>query len=96
MLGQFTLSAQWKTAVRLEYYADPSGTIIHTHTPNGFQTAGASLNLDYTPTENLLCRIEGRWLKSRDALFERDNALVQNNYLIAASVAVKLSNTLNR
>ncbi len=96
VLGQFTLSEQWKTAVRLEYYADPSGTIIHTHTPNGFQTAGASLNLDYTPTENLLCRIEGRWLKSRDALFERGNALVQNNYLIAASVAVKLSNTLNR
>ncbi|MFD2033808.1 porin [Belliella marina] len=63
IIGQYTISNTWKTAIRAEYYQDETGIIIPTGTVNGFQTTGLSLNLDYSPSRNIVCRIEGRWLK---------------------------------
>jgi len=96
LIGQFTLAENWKTSVRAEYYGDPSGVIIHAIAPNGFQTTGVSLNLDYTPTASMLCRVEGRWLKSKDRIFERNNSLSNTNFILAASVSVKFSTTIKR
>lgn len=75
-------------AGRAEYYQDENGVIIATSTPNGFKTSGYSINLDYAPAANMLCRIEGRTFQSKDAIFSENGATVNNNYSIVTSFAI--------
>lgn len=94
IIGQFTINKTWKTAIRAEYYQDEMGVIIPKNTPNGFKTTGLSLNLDYSPTQNIICRLEGRWLNSKDNIFETKKIPTNNNVIIGVSIAIKLSETL--
>jgi hypothetical protein len=96
IIGQFTINKNWKTAIRAEYYQDETGIIIPTGPINGFKTTGLSLNFDYSPTQNITCRLEARWLNSRDDIFETKTAPTNNNFIIGASIAVKFSETLKR
>ena len=90
IIGQYHFSDHWKSAVRAEYYQDETGIIISTDTPNGFQTTGLSLNLDYLPSKKIICRIEGRLLNSKDEVFETKTGTSNNNFIIATSIAIKL------
>ncbi len=65
--------------------------MIPTATRNGFKTTGLSLNADYLPTPFIACRIEGRLLSSKDKIFEKKNSLTNQNFILAASVAVKFN-----
>lgn len=69
---RFTPTAKWAFALRGEYYSDEKGVIIATGTPNGFKTTGISLNIDYMPAANMVLRLEGRNLQSRDELFTKN------------------------
>ncbi len=89
VIGRFTLSEKWVLGLRSEYYADENQVIIATNTPNGFQTLGFSANFDYTPLPNVLCRLEGRLLNSKDDIFEQDNEAMSNNFFVLGSIAVK-------
>lgn len=91
IIGQFSINQNWKTAIRAEYYQDETGIIIPTGTINGFRTTGLSLNLDYSPTSNIICRLEGRWLNSQDNIFETKTTLTNNNFIIGTSIAIKFS-----
>jgi hypothetical protein len=91
IIGQFSINESWKAAIRAEYYQDQTGIIIPTNTANGFQTSSLSLNLDYSPTPAIYCRIEGRWMKSEDAIFETKTNPSTNNFIIGTSMAVRLS-----
>lgn len=94
IIGQFLINKSWKTAIRAEYYQDQSGIIIRSATPNGFATTGLSINIDYSPTKNSMCRLEGRWLKSKDQHFEHSDSFTTSNFIIAASVAIRFSKVL--
>lgn len=94
LIGQYSLNQFLKTAVRVEYYQDKTGIIIPTETTNGFQTTGISLNLDYLPISNLVCRLEGRWINSKDPIFGTRTSPSNNNFIIAASIAVGFLETL--
>jgi hypothetical protein len=96
IIGQYQINKTWKTAIRGEYYQDETGIIIPTGTQNGFKTTGLSLNFDYSPTQNLFCRLEGRWLNSRDPIFETNSASKNNNFILATSIAIRFSETLNK
>ncbi len=96
LIGQFTINKNWKTAIRVEYYQDKTGIIIATGTPNGFKTSGFSFNVDYSKTENMIVRIEGRWLNSQDPIFNRNSSLTNNNYFIGTSVALKFNEILSK
>lgn len=91
MIGQYAINKTWKTAIRVEYYQDEKGIIIMTGAPNGFQTTGISLNFDYSPTKNIICRLEGRWLNSKDQIFETKTDLTQNNFFIGTSISIRFS-----
>lgn len=91
IIGQYTINKVWKTALRIEYYQDKTGVIIPTGTTNGFQTTGYSLNMDYAPNQNIMCRLEGRLLNSKDPIFEAQTNLTDSNFIIAASIAIKFS-----
>lgn len=47
VLMKYQFDNQWSLAGRVEYFSDKNGVIIATETPNGFQTFGYSLNVDY-------------------------------------------------
>lgn len=94
IIGQFSLSQSWNAAIRAEYYQDQTGIIIQTNTLNGFRTSGISLNIDYSPTPAIFCRIEGRWMKSEDAIFETKTSPSSNNFMIGTSIAVRFSEVL--
>jgi hypothetical protein len=89
LITQFSINEKWKTAIRAEYYHDDKGVIIQTGTLNGFRTTGVSLNFDYNPTSNVVLRIEGRWMNSKDRIFEKNNILTDNNFFVATSLAIK-------
>lgn len=95
-IGQYALNQNWKTAVRAEYYQDATGIIITTGGINGFRTTGLSWNLDYAPSQNIVWRIEGRWLSSRDNIFDSGNGMTNNNFIIGTSLAIKYANSLTK
>lgn len=96
IIGQFTIDKHWKTSIRAEYYQDQTGIIIPTGTANGFSTSGFSLNLDYFPTSNIACRLEGRYLKSKDNIFDANSTPKDDNFFIAASIAIKFFDTMSK
>ncbi|MCS3800702.1 porin [Niastella sp. OAS944] len=79
---------QWAFAVRGEYYSDEHGVIIYTGTKNGFKTSGFSANVDYLPVSNIVLRLEGRTLRSRDKIFVKNENSVDDNTAITFSAAV--------
>lgn len=95
-ISQFTLNDYWSAAIRAEYYQDHTGIIIPTENLSGFQTTGLSLNFDYSPQANIVCRLEGRWLQSGDAVFDTNSSLLSNNFIIASSIAIKFSEYLRK
>ncbi len=93
IIGRVSLSESWKMAMRAEYYHDPTGIMIPTVTSNGFQTKGLSLNVDYSPAPAIILRLEGRWFNSKDAIFETNGSLSQNNFVVASSLALTIPKT---
>lgn len=89
IIGQYTLNNKIKTALRAEYYQDKTGIIIPQNASIGFKTFGLSSNYDYMPYENILCRLEARWLHNQEAYFETNDNLSNHNFIMAASMALK-------
>ncbi|MEA5259692.1 porin [Arcicella aquatica] len=87
---KYTPNAQWSGAVRWEYYQDKNGVIIATNTPNGFQTSGYSLNVDYKASDNILWRVEGRLLESKDNIFIKEGQTVKDNFSLNTSIAISI------
>ena len=96
LIGQFKINENWRSAIRMEYYQDETGIIIPTETVNGFQTSGFSLNLDYTPEKNIACRLEGRFLHSKDDIFVSGTGSSNNNFIIGTSIAIKFAEKLSK
>jgi opacity protein-like surface antigen len=88
LIAKYNVSSKVSLTARGEYYQDENGVIISTGTPNGFKTTGISLNVDYAPSSDILLRIEGRSLKSKDKVFAKGNAMNNNNSFITAAFAL--------
>ncbi len=87
ILMKYQLNNKWALAGRLEYYSDKNGVIIKTETPNGFQTFGYSVNVDYAILKNVVFRTEARGFSSKDAIFMKNNEYQQGNFFITTSLA---------
>lgn len=101
VIGQFRINKTWKTTIRAEYYQDETAVLIGVYnavseTINGFGTSGLSLNIDYSPVQNIICRVEGRWLNSRDKVFETKTTPTNNNFIIGTSIAIKFSEIITK
>lgn len=88
LILKYAVNDSWALAARGEYYYDKNGVIIASGTPNGFQTAGFSLNIDYMPASNAVLRLEARTLNSKDEVFVKGNGISNNNTFITTSIAV--------
>lgn len=87
---RFSPTDKFNISSRFEYYSDKEEVIIKTGTKNGFQTLGSSLNLDYKIQENMLCRIEGRILNSKDKIFLMGQRQTSHNIFVTGSLAFRL------
>lgn len=85
---RYTVNDRINVAARLEYYQDPKGVIMSTGTPNGFKTLGYSANFDYSISDHLLWRIEGRALQSKDDIFTKNSEPTSEDHFITTSLAV--------
>jgi hypothetical protein len=83
------VTSQVSYAARAEYYSDKNNVIIPVESGERFRSHAYSLTLDYSPTENIALRLEGRWLKSPQPLFLRENHHVTDNFFIVSSLAVR-------
>ena len=92
LIAKFKLNPDFSLTARGEYYQDKKGVIIPiaigTGTQNGFKTTGFSLNLDYAPASNMLFRIEGRTLNSKDDIFTKGNFTTNSNSFITTAFAL--------
>lgn len=88
VVARYVMNDKFRFAARAEYYQDKGDVIISTGTPNGFQTYGYSLNFDYVPADNIMLRIEGRGLNSKDKIFTNGNSPSNTNYFITTSLAI--------
>ncbi len=89
LILRYAISPKWAIAARGEYYDDKYGVIIASGTPNGFKTAGYSVNVDYAPIPNAVIRLELRSLNSKDNVFTKGSgAATNNNTFFTSSIAV--------
>jgi hypothetical protein len=92
MILRFSPSSKINIAARGEYYHDKNGVIVATATDNGFQTFGTSLNFDYQIAPQVMWRIEGRNLSSRDAIFNgKGTDLAKNKTYLTTALTFTLN-----
>ena len=89
LIGRYSFTQKIAAALRLEYYSDPTGIIIPLPNEAPFKTKGFSLNVDYLQNENVMLRLEGRWLQSKQEMFSYQHKAVKDNFFIVSSMAVK-------
>lgn len=90
LIAKYAPTDKINLAVRGEYYNDKNGVIITSGTENGFQTFGASLNIDYQILPNLVWRTEVKSLNSKGAVFlDRDDNLKKGNVMAITSLAIR-------
>lgn len=85
---KYTINDKWSVTGRAEYYSDKNGVMISTPTTHGFQTAGFSLNVDLSPVKNVLLRLEGKQLSSKDAVFSKGSSMAKTNSTVMASLSI--------
>lgn len=90
VIVKYSPTEKHNVAIRTEYYNDENGVIIGTNTPNGFKTWGYSINYDYQIRKNIMWRIEGRGLSSKDKVFTGNNKSGNDNFFITTSLAIAL------
>ncbi|UYZ60188.1 porin [Hymenobacter latericus] len=90
---RYRLSSKWSATVRGEFYRAARGVVIRSVAPRAAEQsvrlAGASVNCDYAPSAMVLCRLEGRVLRSAAPLFEDGNNSLRQLYAnITSSIAI--------
>ncbi|TDN40444.1 porin [Hymenobacter sp. UV11] len=89
---KYKLAEQFSTTLRGEYYYAQRGVFINGISPGladaDFKAGGTSLNFDYLPTANVAFRIEGRYLRSQNAIFQHDTGPSRNYGNLTTSVAL--------
>jgi len=89
LILKYAINPKWAVAARGEYYDDKYGVIINSGTPNGFKTAGYSVNVDYAPMPNAVIRLELRSLNSKDDVFSKGSSAATNSdTFITSSIAI--------
>lgn len=95
LIAHYDFTGKWGAALRGEYYQDENlANITLDDTSYGFKTTGFSANIDFRPIPQLACRVEGRWLHSKDQIFIKNEAPTNDNFFITASIAVKMGKEL--
>ena len=91
-IARFSLNDHWAAAVRAEYYGDKREVIITSPGAQGFRTTGLSVNADYAPHKNIVCRTEVRWFRGSSEVFVKKGGLTNSNFFLTGSIALRIKN----
>ncbi|MBU1188218.1 MAG: porin [Gammaproteobacteria bacterium] len=84
----YQLTDQWAVAMRMEYFRDVNEVLVNSVTGRGIGVWGVSWNIDWRASDNVMLRLETRWLNNREPVFEReDGTLNDDSGSLLASVA---------
>lgn len=90
LMARYKLTPSQKVSARIEYYQDRNQILLVTNTPNAFEGYGGSLGYDEQLEENVLWRIEARYLETNSSLFAKKlNQLVDSNITITTSLSLQ-------
>jgi hypothetical protein len=84
------IEKKWAIAGRMEYYQDKKGVIVPPIHSKFFRVFGVSMNADRRIFENILWRVEGRWLYSKPAYFPDGVVFRPGHFSITSSLSVSL------
>lgn len=87
-IAQYKFSKHWQTALRFEFFSDIDGVLLSDVLPNSV-LGGFSLNIDYSPHENLLLRWENRFNRASSHLFSPQSFGYEDNFVSVLSLALK-------
>jgi hypothetical protein len=87
-IAQYKFSKQWQTAFRFEFFSDIDGVLLADVWPNSV-LGGFSLNIDYSPHQNLLLRWENRFARASSHLFNAQSFGYEDNFVSVLSLALK-------
>jgi hypothetical protein len=87
-IAQYKFSKQWQTAFRFEFFSDIDGVLLADVWPNSV-LGGFSLNIDYSPHQNLLLRWENRFARASSHLFNSQSFGYEDNFVSVLSLALK-------
>lgn len=85
---QYKFSKQWQATFRFEFFSDIDGVLLTDVLPNSV-LGGFSLNIDYSPHENLLLRWENRFNRASSHLFSPQSFGYEDNFVSVLSLALK-------
>lgn len=88
VIGRYSPSSRFAVAARAERFEDDDQVVIVTGQPYGFRATGWSANIDVTPANRLLCRIEFRELTGDNPVFPGRRKLTDRNRLVVGSAAL--------
>lgn len=92
LISRYAFHESWAAAIRAEYYADEYSVIVEPINSRAFKAAGFSTNLDYFPTQQVMWRLEGRWLRSPHELFMDENGFARHNLFFTSTLTVAFGN----
>jgi hypothetical protein len=87
------LTEKLNFAIRGEIYRDPHNAHIPTSSTNQlpFNVYGLTGTINYKKEENLLLRLEGRYLSAEDAVFQKNvNQPTKENFVMIQSIALTI------
>ena len=85
LVAQATLNDKMRAGLRYEYFNDPNQVIVYGVPGGSLQLSGYSLNLDYSLSQNMLFRVEGRYFSSSNPIF-LDNE--ESNFALTSSISL--------
>lgn len=89
LILKYKISEKLAATARAEYFNDANGIILPLFEKPRFNARSASLNIDFNHSENMLLRIECRWMNSSYKLFTRQDQTVRDNLCLLGSIAVQ-------
>lgn len=94
LIAGYQWNEKWSSTLRLERYQDPHGIIARSGSGVPVVSNGISLNLDYQPLPQLLCRAEWRKLKGNNPVFIATTAGNDRMSYFSFSLAYRLKKSI--
>jgi hypothetical protein len=90
VMTRYKLDETQKVSVRVEYYQDQNQILLITNTPNSFEGFGGSIGFDKSLEDNVLWRLEARYLKANAPVFPKNKAqLSDENVTCTTSLSIQ-------
>lgn len=81
LINQYSFTKKIQIAHRIEYYQDKNNIIIATKLP--FETVGNSINFDFLPNPKTKIRLEGKWYRATEPIFENK----KDNFALTSTIS---------